>query len=95
MHNTSVEIEFDPAKAAENLRKHGVSFADAEQALRDPNAATAEDSDAQDEQRFVTLGLDALGRTLVIIHTPRRGRTRIISARKASKSEAAEYAKGI
>lgn len=95
MHNKSLEIEFDPAKAGENLRKHGVSFADAEQALRDPNAATTEDPDAQGEQRFVTLGLDALGRTLVIIHTPRGGRTRIISARKASKSEAAEYAKGI
>lgn len=95
MHNGFFEIEFDPVKAGENLRKHGVSFADAEQALRDLHAATVEDPDSQDEQRFVTLGMDALGRTLVIIHTPRSNRTRIISARKASKSEAAEYAKGI
>lgn len=95
MHNSSTGIEFDPVKAGENLRKHGVSFADAEQAFRDPNAATVEDPDAQGEQRFITLGMDALGRILVIIHTPRGDRTRIVSARKASKSEATEYAKGI
>jgi len=40
MHNRSVSIEFDPEKAKTNLRKHGVSFADAEQALRDPFAVT-------------------------------------------------------
>jgi hypothetical protein len=95
MHTVAVEIEFDPAKAAENLRKHGVSFGHAEQALRDPNAMTVEDPDARDEQRFVTLGMDALGRTLVTVHTTHGNRIRIISARKASKSEAAEYAKGI
>ena len=93
MHDSSLEMEFDPAKAAENLRKHGVSFADAEQALRDQNAVTVEDPDVRGEQRFVTLGMDA--RILVIIQIPRGGRTRIISARRASKSEAAEYAKGI
>ena len=95
MHNTPLDIEFDSPKAGENLRKHGVGFAHAEQALRDPNAVTAEDPDAQGEQRFVTLGMDALGRILVIVHTPRGRRTRIISARKASKYEATEYAKGI
>ena len=95
MHTRAVEIEFDPAKAEANLCKHGVSFAHAEQALRDPNALTLEEPDAEDERRFVTLGMDALGRTLVTIHTPRGDRTRIISARKASKSEAAQYAKGI
>ena len=88
-------IEFDPDKAAENLRKHGVSFAHAEQALRDPAALTVEDPDAEGESRFVTLGMDAVGRILVVVHTPRRHRTRIISARKASKVEALEYAKGI
>lgn len=95
MHNKPVEVEFDPAKAEENLRKHGVSFADAEQSLRDANALTVEDPDAQGEQRFVTLGMDALGRILVIIHTPRGDCTRMVSARKASKSEAGKYAKGI
>jgi uncharacterized protein len=84
-------FEFDPAKAASNLHKHGVSFAHAEQALRDPMAVTIEDPDAADEQRFVTLGMDALGRVLVVIHTQRGERTRLISARKASRGEARQY----
>jgi uncharacterized protein len=91
MHNVEVEIEFDPAKAQSNLRKHKVSFAHAEQALRDPMALTIEDPDAQGEQRLVTLGTDALGRVLVVVHTPRGERTRLISARKASRGEAEQY----
>ena len=91
MHNVEVEIEFDPAKAQSNLRKHKVSFAHAEQALRDPMALTIEDPDAQGEQRLVTLGADALGRVLVVVHTPRGERTRLISARKASRGEAEQY----
>ena len=90
-----MDVEFDPDKAAANLRKHRVSFAHAEQALRDPVAVTVEDPDARGESRFVTLGMDALGRTLVVVHTPRGERTRIISTRKASKVEALAYAKGI
>jgi uncharacterized DUF497 family protein len=66
-----VDIECDPSKAASNVRKHGVSFADAEQALRDPLAVTIEDPDAGGEQRFVTLGMDFLGRVLVIVYTLR------------------------
>ena len=65
-----MSIEFDPAKARTNLRKHGVSFAHAEQALRDPMAFTIEDPDSRSEQRFVTLGSDALGRVLVASFTP-------------------------
>ena len=65
-------IEFDPAKALSNLRKHKVSFAHAEQALRDPVAVTIEDPDSEGEQRFVTLGMDALGRILVVVHSSRR-----------------------
>jgi len=91
MHNRHVEIEFDPAKARSNLAKHKVSFAHAEQALRDPDAVTIEDPDAQDEQRFVTLGMDALGRILVVVHTPRGARIRLISARKASRGESGQY----
>ncbi len=84
-------LEFDPSRARGNLRKHGVSFAHAEQALLDPMAFTIEDSDSQREQRFVTLGMDALGRVLVVIHTQRGERTRLISARKASRGEADQY----
>ena len=91
MHNCPVDIEFDPAKAQANLRKHKVSFAHAEQALRDPLAVTIEDPDAEGEQRFVSLGIDALGRILVVVHTPRENRTRLISARKASRGEAEQY----
>jgi uncharacterized DUF497 family protein len=86
-----MSFEFDPVKARTNLRRHGVSFAHAEQALRDPMAITIEDPDSRAEQRFVTLGTDALGRVLVVIHTQRGERTRLISARKASRGEADRY----
>jgi uncharacterized DUF497 family protein len=66
----NTDIEFERGKAAENLLKHGVSFAQAEQALRDPNGGTMEDPDADGEQRLVTLGMDAQGRVLVVVHTP-------------------------
>lgn len=86
-----MEFEFDPAKARSNLRKHGVSFAHAEQALRDELAFTTEDPDAVGERRFVTLGMDALGRILVVVYTHREERTRVISARKASRGESEQY----
>ena len=89
-----MSIEFDPHKAASNLDKHGVSFSDAEQALRDPRGITVEDSDVPGEPRLVTLGMDSLGRVLVVTHTPRSERTRVISARKTSKGEARQYGKG-
>ena len=54
-------------------------------------AFTIEDPDSLDEQRFVTLGMDALGRVLVVIHTQRGERTRLISARKANRGEADRY----
>jgi uncharacterized DUF497 family protein len=91
MHTIVVDVEFDPVKARANLHKHKVSFAHAEQALRDPMALTVEDPDSEGEQRFATLGMDALGRVLVVIHTPRVGATRLISARKASKGESEQY----
>ena len=91
MHNGRVEIEFDPSKAKSNLAKHRVSFAHAEQALRDPFAVTIEDPDGEGERRLVTLGMDALGRILIMVHTPRGARTRLISARKASRSETEQY----
>ena len=53
--------EWDPAKAAENLEKHGVDFADAAISLEDPNALTDSDPDASDEERFICLGADPDG----------------------------------
>ena len=73
------------------MRKHGVSFSHAEQALLDPMAFTIEDPDSRSELRFITLGIDSLGRVLVVIHTQRDERTRLISARKASRGEADQY----
>ena len=81
MHNENMSFEFDPAKARRNLQKHpGVSFGHAEQSLRDDMAVTIEDPDAVGEQRFLTLGMDALGRVLVVCHTQRDELTRIISS---------------
>ena len=91
MHTCNIVIEFDPAKARANLRKHRVSFAHAEQALRDARAFTIEDPDAVNERRFVTIGMDARSRVLVVVHTPRDSRIRIISAREASNGEAKQY----
>jgi uncharacterized protein len=54
-------------------------------------AVTVEDPDAVGEQRFITLGMDALGRVLVVVHTQRGERTRMISARKASRGESEQY----
>ena len=54
-------------------------------------AITIEDPDSEGEQRFISLGADSFGRILVIVHTPRGDRTRLISARKASKGEAESY----
>jgi hypothetical protein len=86
-----MEVEFDPDKAKSNLKKHKVCFAHAEQVLRDPMALTIEDPDSEGEVRFVTLGMDALGRVLVVVHTPRGDRVRLVSARKASAGEAERY----
>ncbi len=86
-----MDFEFDPDKAKANLHKHKVSFSHAEQALRDPFAFTIEDPDSEGEARFVTLGMDSLGRVLVVVHTSRGDRTRLISARKASKGESEQY----
>ena len=91
MHTGAVGVEFDTALAGSNLRKHGVGFADAEQALRDPFAVTIEEPVVGDQPRFVSLGADSLGRILVVVHTPRGENVRLISARKASRGEASHY----
>lgn len=91
MHNLRLNIEFDPNKEVENFHKHGIRFVDAEQALRDPFALTMEDRDAERERRYATLGMDNLGRLLVVIHTHRGVRVRLISARKATRKEAEAY----
>jgi uncharacterized DUF497 family protein len=90
-----MRVEWDPNKAQANRVKHGVSFPDAEAVLFDPNGITREDDSAEGEQRFVTLGLDALGRLLVIVYTYHGDTVRIISARKATRNEVRAYERGI
>ena len=64
-----MEFEFDPAKAAGNLRKHGVSFADAEGVFADPLALHRADPDAEGEERSVAVGEDWLGQVMVVVYT--------------------------
>ena len=89
--HSAVELEWDPRKAADNLRKHGVDFADAGTVLHDEQAITIPGDSSDDEDRFVTLGMDALGRVLVVVYTWREDRPRLISARKATRLERRQY----
>ena len=90
MHTLRAVAQWDPEKAAANLRKHGVDFADAETVLHDEMAMTMPDDDPE-EQRFVTLATDALGRLLVVVYEWRGDDVRLISARKANRSERRQY----
>ncbi len=82
--------EWDPAKARTNLRKHGVDFADAATVFSDDHALTIPD-EHPDEERFVTIGMDALGRILVVVFTWSGPHIRMISARKAESHERKQY----
>jgi uncharacterized protein len=86
-----MRFQHDPAKAAANLKKHGVSFADAEGALEDPLAITVEDPDAESEPRFVTVGLGNAGELLVAVWTERDGECRLISVRRPTRKERKHY----
>jgi uncharacterized protein len=90
-----MEVEWDPNKAAINLKRHGVRFSDAEAVLFDPNALSFEDTTAQEEQRFIVIGMDHLWRLLVVVYTDRGNRVRLISARSATHSERQKYESGI
>lgn len=82
-----MNYEWVPNKAAANLDKHRIHFADAVAVFSDEFALTIAD-DFTDEERFVTIGLDAFGQILVVVYTWRGDETiRIISARKASRHE--------
>jgi len=89
-----VGYEWDPAKARQNLRKHGVDFADAVTVLEDEAALTIRDPFSEQEQRWITLGVDALGRLLVVVYTWRGDRIRLISARPATPRERRQYEEG-
>lgn len=89
-YDGAVTFEWDPTKAAANRRKHRIDFADAVGVFEDPNALTMDD-EHPDEPRFVTIGLDAQARVVVVCWTGRPSAIRLISARKATPAERKQY----
>lgn len=89
----SLQFEWDPRKEAINWRKHAISFAEAVTVFADPQAKIFDDPDhSLSERREIVIGYSSESRLLLIIFTERSGRTlRIISARKATKSERHDY----
>ena len=90
-------FQWDPVKAKENLRKHGISFERAAELFLDPLAASIFDEEhSEAEERWVSIGRDSHGRIVVLVHTfsevsAEEWQVRIISARKATKREARQY----
>jgi hypothetical protein len=90
-----LEFEWDEAKARENLKKHKVSFDEGKTIFNAPFLLTFPDINTSDaEERYVNIGLSIRDRVLVLIHTERQGRIRIISCRKASARERRHYEEG-
>jgi uncharacterized DUF497 family protein len=87
-----VAYEWDPKKNERNVKLRGIHFADATAVLEDEYAITLADNESDPtEKRWVTIGLDALGRILVVVYTYRGENIRIISARLAEPHEREEY----
>jgi uncharacterized DUF497 family protein len=88
-------IEFDPAKAQSNLRKHGVSFEEAASTYSDPLSLTIPDPDhSAGESRLVLVGLSSRERLIVVSHVDAGDRIRIINAGPATKAERRTYEHG-
>jgi uncharacterized protein len=85
--------QWDRNKAATNFNKHGIDFADAVSVFSDDLAVTVND-ERFDEERFITIGIDAFGQVLVVVYTFRGKDIRIISARKATRPERTQYEEG-
>jgi hypothetical protein len=90
-------FEWDPIKAKENLRKHRVSFEQAAELFLDPLAVSIIDEEhSETEERWVTIGRDTRGKTLILVHTfaplsAVEWKVRVISARKATRHETRQY----
>ena len=90
-----MQFEWDPAKAAENLERHGVSFEEAATIFRDTLSVTGPDPDhSVGEERFVTFGVSTSERLLIVGHTERGDIIRIITARLATSGERKIYEEG-
>lgn len=88
-----MNFEWDPGKAAENLRRHGVSFEEAVSVFGDALARTYADP-GHAEAREVTFGITSAGRAIVVVHCERGNRTRIISARAMTRREKRNHEEG-
>ena len=86
-----MEYEWDPVKANANFRKHGVHFSDAVGVLEDELALTLRDPFSEEEERWITLGMDSLGNLVVLVYAWRGETIRIILARRATPRERMEY----
>jgi uncharacterized DUF497 family protein len=86
-----VAYEWDGSKARRNFRKHGIDLADAVGVFEDERALTIEDPSSADEQRWISIGMDCLGRVLVVVYTWRDDTIRLISARPATPRERKQY----
>jgi len=88
----SVEFEWDPKKAALNRRKHGISFDEAATVFGDLLGTTLPDPDhSLAEDRYITIGMSNRRRLVMVAHTERRQRIRIVSARELTRSEREAY----
>ncbi len=87
-----IEFEWDPSKARRNLKKHHVAFREAATVFQDPPGITIYDPDhSTSEERFITIGASTGERLLMISHTERRGKIRLISARELTRLERHAY----
>jgi uncharacterized DUF497 family protein len=90
----SIKFEWDPSKAAQNIRKHKVSFEEAATVFRDTLSITVPDPDHSIKDRYITIGLSSWMRLLMVAHTDREDCIRIISARGLTRRERKQYAEG-
>ena len=86
-----MNYQWNPKKAASNIKKHGVDFADAIGVFEDERSMTIKEEIVEDEQRFATMGMDFLGQAVVVVYTYRKEDIRLISARPATKRERKTY----
>lgn len=99
MSTVRYNFDWDPAKAESNVNKHDVAFERAATVFRDPNAISIfDDEHSEDEERWLTLGLDSGGSLIVVHHTftnvdEESCSVRIFSARTATKTESKQYDK--
>ena len=93
--NMELTFEWDEVKAKANFKKHIVSFEEGKTIFNDPFLFTFPDNEHSiNEERYINIGISAKGRVLVLIHTERKGKIRIISCRKTTASERRFYEEG-